>query len=75
MPCVIVMFIVCPGPLAKCNPGKPHEIAVAIVAIDGINYHKLDPTRTRMLPANKAERAWKLQKLTSNTVVRHETGQ
>ena len=37
--------------------------------------HILDPTRTKMLPTNKAERAWTLQKQTSNTVAHNKSSQ
>ena len=38
-------------------------------------YHMQGPTRTKMLPTNNAERASKLEKQTSNTVVRNESSQ
>ena len=33
-------------------------------------HQKLDPIRTKKLPPNEAERAWKLQEQTSDTVMR-----
>ena len=52
----------------KRNHGKSHETVVAIVTKH--DEHQIqDPTRTRKLSRNKAERAWKVQKQKNNIVV------